>query len=184
VSDALAEHRALVAQIDGMLPLVDAVAKAIVETYRGNGCVYSFGNGGSAADAQHLAGELIGRFKRERRPLPAVALSVDPSVMTCIANDYGFDDVFARQVEALAGPDDVVVAYTTSGSSANVVAGLAAARGRGATTVLFTGGAQSDAAAHADHVLAVPSTSTARIQELHLLLMHLVVDRVDVWAAG
>jgi D-sedoheptulose 7-phosphate isomerase len=146
--------------------------------------VLACGNGGSAADAQHLAGELVGRFKRERRPLAAVALSVDPSVVTCIANDYSFDDVFARQVEALARPGDVVVAYTTSGRSENVVRALAAARAAGATTVLFAGGDGAPANEHADHSLVVPSSSTARVQEMHLLLMHLVIEQVDAWAAG
>jgi D-sedoheptulose 7-phosphate isomerase len=181
---ALDEHRALLDELDALLPEVDRVAERLIESYRAGGQVLAFGNGGSAADAQHLAGELVGRYKRERRPLAAHALSVDPSVVTCIANDYSFDDVFARQVEALAGKDDVVVGYTTSGSSENVVRGLAAARAAGAATVLFTGGENGSADAHADHVLAVPSTSTARVQELHLLLMHLVVERVDEWAAG
>jgi D-sedoheptulose 7-phosphate isomerase len=187
VSDAarrsLAEHRELLGELEALLPEVDRVAALLIESYRGGGKVLVFGNGGSAADAQHLAGELIGRFKRERRPLAASALSVDPSVVTCIANDYSFDDLFSRQVEALASAGDVVVGYTTSGSSENVVRGLAAARAAGAATVLFTGGAEGAAAANADHVLAVPSTSTARVQELHLLLMHLVVDQVDEWAA-
>ena len=148
------------------------------------GRVIAFGNGGSAADAQHLAGELVGRFKRERRPLPALALSVDPSVMTCIANDFSFDDVFVRQVEAHARAGDVAIGYTTSGRSENVVRALRSAREAGATTVVFTGGAGKPAAEHADVALVVPSTSTARIQEMHLLLMHLVIDQVDAWAAA
>ena len=180
---SLAEHRELLGALEALLPEVDRVAALLIKSYRSGGKVLAFGNGGSAADAQHLAGELIGRFKRERRPLAASALSVDPSVVTCIANDYSFDDLFSRQVEALASPGDVVVGYTTSGSSENVVRGLAAARSAGAATVLFTGGTGGAAAEHADHVLAVPSTSTARVQELHLLLMHLVVDQVDEWAA-
>src|SRR5205814_1065318 len=138
----------------------------------------------AAVDAQHLAAELIGRYLRERRPLPAIALSVDPSVVTCIANDYAFDAVFARQVEALAGPGDVVVAFTTSGRSQNVVDGLAMARRRGATTVLFGGGDGGPASEHADFALIVPGTITARIQEMHLLMLHLLSDAVDRWAAG
>jgi D-sedoheptulose 7-phosphate isomerase len=104
--------------------------------------------------------------------------------MTCIANDYAFEDVFARQVEALARAGDVVVGYTTTGRSENVVRALAAARDVGATTVLFAGGDGLPAAEHADHALVVPSTSTARVQEMHLLLMHLVMEQVDAWAAG
>jgi len=182
--DSLAEHAALLARIEELLPQVDAVARLLVETYERDGRVLAFGNGGSAADAQHLAGELVGRFRRERRPLAAVALSVDPSVVTCIANDYSFDDVFARQVEAHARAGDVAVGYTTSGRSENVVRGLRAAREKGASTVLLAGGDGLPAAGHADVALVVPSTSTARVQEMHLLLMHLIVEQVDAWAAG
>jgi D-sedoheptulose 7-phosphate isomerase len=182
-SDAIAEHAALVAQIESLLPQVEAAARALISAYEQGGRVISFGNGGSAADAQHLTGELVGRFARERRPLAAVALSVDPSVVTCIANDYSFEDVFARQVEAHARPGDVAVAYTTSGRSENVVRGLRAARAAGATTVVFTGGDGTPAADHADVALVVRSGSTPRVQELHLLLMHLIVEEVDAWAA-
>ncbi len=180
----LDDHRALAGAMDALLPAVREVTERLCAVYAGGGRLYSFGNGGSAADAQHLAGELIGRYRRERRPLPAVALSVDPSVVSCIANDYAWEDVFARQVEALAGPADMVVGFTTSGRSPNVVNGLAAARARGAMTVLFTGGDGGPAREHADVSLVVPSTTTARIQEMHLLMLHLVSDGVDAWAAG
>jgi D-sedoheptulose 7-phosphate isomerase len=183
IADALAEHAALLGRIEELAPQVGAVARLIVECYERDGRVIAFGNGGSAADAQHLAGELVGRFKRERRPLAALSLAADPSVVTCIANDYSFDDLFARQVEAHARAGDVAVGYTTSGRSENVVRGLRAARDAGASTVLFSGGNGLPAAAHADVALLVPSTSTARVQELHLLLMHLVIDQVDEWAA-
>lgn len=163
---------------------VRAVGALICDTFVHGGIVYTFGNGGSAADAQHLSGEFIGRYKRERRPLPSVTLSVDPSVITCIANDYAYADAFSRQVEALARPGDVVVAFTTSGRSANVVNALAAARAKGATTVLFGGGDGGPAREHADHALLVPSTVTARIQEMHTLMLHLVSEMVDAWAAG
>jgi D-sedoheptulose 7-phosphate isomerase len=179
---ALAEHSALVQRIDELLPAVDELARLMIETYESGRRVYTFGNGGSAADAQHFAAELVGRYRRERAPLPASALSVDPSVVTCIANDYAFDELFARQVQALARRGDVVIGFTTSGRSPNVVRGLAAAREAGARTVLFSGDGGGDAAAQADHALLVPSTTTARIQELHLLLVHLVIDQVDAWA--
>ncbi|MFL6035916.1 MAG: SIS domain-containing protein [Gaiellaceae bacterium] len=182
---ALAEHRALTEGIEELLPRVDEIAQAVIATYDSGGRLFTFGNGGSAADAQHVAAELVGRYLRERRPLAATALSVDPSVVTCIANDYSFDAVFARQVRALARPGDLVVGFTTSGRSENVVRGLVAAREAGAATVVFTGGADDTAvAAHADLVLAVPSTRVARIQEMHLLLVHLVVEQVDAWAEG
>jgi D-sedoheptulose 7-phosphate isomerase len=182
-ADALAEHGALLAGLDQLFPRVDEAARLIVEAYERDRRVISFGNGGSAADAQHITGELVGRFQRERRPLAALALSVDPSVLTCIANDYSFEDVFARQVQAHARPGDVAIGYTTSGRSENVVRGLRTAREAGAQTVVFAGGDGMPAAEHADVALVVPSTSTARVQEMHLLLMHLVIDQVDEWAA-
>lgn len=182
VADSLAEHLEVAGRIRELLPQVEEVAAAIIAVYEGGGRLYAFGNGGSAADAQHLVGELLGRFTRERRPLASQALSTDPSTVTCIANDYSFDDIFARQLEALAGPGDIAVGYTTSGRSANVVRGLRTARERGAATVLF--GGDGPAREHADFALIVPSQATARIQEMHLLLMHLVIDKVDAWAAG
>ena len=181
---SLEEHEAALRSVNDLLPTLEAVSARLIEVFQGGGRLYTFGNGGSAADAQHLAAELIGRYRRERRPLPAVALSVDPSVVSCIANDYAWEDVFARQVEALVRPGDVVAGFTTSGRSANVVRGLERARTAGATTVLFTGGSEGPAAAHADVTLRVPSTTTARIQEMHLLLLHLLSEPVDAWAAG
>jgi D-sedoheptulose 7-phosphate isomerase len=183
-ADALAEHVALVARTDELLPEVAEAARVVIAAYEGGGKVVAFGNGGSAGDAQHLAGELVGRYKRERRPLPAIALSVDPSVVTCIANDYSYEDVFARQVEAHVTAADVAIGYTTSGRSENVVRALRGARAAGASTVLFSGGDGMPAAEHADVRLIVPSQSTARVQEIHLLLMHLLVEQVDSWAAG
>jgi len=180
---ALAEHLELVNGLEPLLPAVDAVARRLIGTYEAGGGVFTFGNGGSAADAQHLAAELIGRFVQERRPLAASALSVDPSVVTSIGNDYSFDEVFARQVRALVSSADTVIAFSTSGRSQNVVKGLAAARDQGAATVLFGGRDGLPAAEHADHAVIVPSTSTARVQELHLLLLHLVIEQVDAWAA-
>lgn len=177
-------HLEVVGSIGRLLPALVSVGTEICERLERGGTVFTFGNGGSAADAQHLAAELVGRYLRERRPLAAVSLSTDPSVTTCIANDYSYDEVFARQVSALAGPDDVVVAFSTSGNSPSVVAGLAAARARGAMTVLLTGGTGGQAAAHAGHLLAVASDATARVQEGHVLLLHLLSDLIDRWAAG
>jgi D-sedoheptulose 7-phosphate isomerase len=182
--EAVAEHVALAGAIEQLLPQVDEVARRLVSLYETGGRVYTFGNGGSAADAQHFAAELVGRYERERRPLAAQSLAVDPSAVTCIGNDYAFDELFARQVQAFARPGDVVIGFTTSGRSANVVRGLAAAREVGATTVLFGGGDGTAAAEHADHALVVPSSTTARVQEMHLLLLHLVIEQVDAWAAG
>lgn len=181
---AIGEHLELVARTDALAPAIDAVADALIAALRDGGRVYTFGNGGSAADAQHFAEELVGRFARERRPLPAQSLAADGALLTCIGNDYSFDEVFERQVQAFVRAGDAAVAFSTSGRSANVVRGLAAARAAGATTVLFGGGDGGPAAEHAEHALVVPSTSTARVQELHALFLHLVLDQVDAWAAG
>jgi D-sedoheptulose 7-phosphate isomerase len=181
--DAIAEHRALVDRVEELGAQVHGIAQRLIETYEAGGRVFTFGNGGSAADAQHLAAELVGRYRRERRPLAATSLAVDPSAVTCIANDFSFEDLFARQIAALAGPGDTVIAFTTTGRSANVVRGLQAARERGAATVLFGGDDGGAAAEHADLALVVPSQNTARVQEMHLLLLHLVIEEVDAWAA-
>jgi D-sedoheptulose 7-phosphate isomerase len=181
---AIAEHLALAGRIDELLPEVDRVVAALISCYEHGGRVYTFGNGGSAADSFHFAEELVARFKRERRPLPAQSLAADPTVLTCIANDYEFDEVFARQVRAFVRAGDVAVGFTTSGRSANVVRGLAAAQEAAATTVLFGGGAGTPASEHADLKLIVPAESTARVQEMHVLLLHVVLDAVDEWAAA
>ncbi|MBA3243593.1 MAG: SIS domain-containing protein [Actinobacteria bacterium] len=183
-SRALAEHLELATRIEGLLPRVDEIGRVVVDCFAADGRVYTFGNGGSSLDATHLAEELVGRFKRERRPLPALSLAVDAATLTCIANDYSFEEVFERQVRAFARAGDVVVAFSTSGRSPNAVRGLAAAKEAGATTILFGGGDGGPALEHADHALLVPSESTARIQELHVFFLHLIVDRVDRWAAG
>ena len=137
----LDEHLAVAAAARKLLPQTEAVATLLVERFAAGGRLYTLGNGGSSLDAQHLAEELVGRFKRDRRPLPAQSLAADTAAITCIANDYSFDEIFERQVHAFAQPGDVVAAFTTSGRSPNVVRGLAAAREVGAATVLFGGGA-------------------------------------------
>lgn len=187
VAGHIDEHLATITSVRELAAEVARIAEEICARFDRGGVLYSFGNGGSAADAQHLVGELIGRYRRERRPLAAVALSTDPTVTSCIGNDYAFEEVFARQVTALARPDDVIVAFTSSGRSPNVVAGLRAGRAAGALTVLFTG--RSDptggpAAGYADRVLAVASGRTARVQEAHVLLLHLLSEHIDRWAAG
>jgi D-sedoheptulose 7-phosphate isomerase len=179
----LDDHVRTALAADVLLPEIGRVGALLCERFAQGHILYTFGNGGSAADAQHFTGEVIGHYKRDRRPLGAVTLSTDPTTMTCIANDYSFDDVFARQVTGLARPGDVVAAFTTSGRSANVVTALAAARDAGATTVLFGGGDGGPARAHADYALLAPSTVTPRIQELHTFMLHAISEMVDAWAA-
>jgi len=137
------------------------------------------GNGGSAADAQHISAELVGRFVVERRPLPAIALSTDTSALTAIANDYGYDHVFSRQVDALGAAGDVLIAITTSGTSKNVVAAVAAARRRGMKVIGLTGGRGAAFVESCDAGVAVPSTVTARIQECHITVGHLLCEALD-----
>ncbi|QIG40043.1 SIS domain-containing protein [Microbacterium sp. 4R-513] len=180
----LAAHIRTAQDAQRLLPDVRAAGEMLIAALEAGGTVYTLGNGGSAADAQHFTGELIGHYRRDRRPLRAVTLTTDATVSTCIANDYSFDDVFSRQVEALARPGDVVAAFTTSGRSPNVVKALEAARANEATTLLFAGGDGGPALALADHAFLAPSTETPRIQELHTFLLHALSEMLDAWAAG
>jgi D-sedoheptulose 7-phosphate isomerase len=160
-----------------------AVAIILIDCLSNNHKVLIFGNGGSAADAQHFAAELGGRYRMERRALPALALTTDTSMLTAISNDYGFARVFARQVEALAQPGDVVIGISTSGRSANVIAGLQTARALGARTVALLGAEITGLAGVADQVISVPSTDTPRIQEAHAVIIHILCDLVEKSAA-
>ncbi len=167
-----------------LIPTISELAAQIIEAFEGEGKLIVFGNGGSAADAQHFAGELTGHYKRDRRALPAIALTTDTSVLTAIANDYGYEDVFARQVEALCGVSDVVVGISTSGNAANVIRGITTARAQGARTWALTGAGGGRLAEVAEHVLRVPSDATARIQEMHITVIHAVSELVDAYAAA
>jgi len=158
---------------------VRRAAQWIEESLRRGGRLLAFGNGGSAADAQHLAGELAGHFKRDRRALAAVALSTDSSVLTCIANDYGFDAVFARQIEALGAPGDVAWAISTSGNSPNVLRAVETARAKGLLVIGLTGGDGGKLAPQCDLALIVPTPETALIQEIHAAILHVVCELLD-----
>ncbi len=138
-----------------------------------------FGNGGSAADAQHIAAEIVGRFKKDRKALPAIALTTDSSVLTALGNDYGYESVFERQVEALCSPGDVVIGISTSGSSENVIRGILKAKELGATTVAFTGRNGGRLAEVAHYSFVVPSYETPRIQECHITLGHVICELVE-----
>jgi D-sedoheptulose 7-phosphate isomerase len=157
------------------------VAAVILLAFRKGRTVFFFGNGGSAADAQHLAAEFVNRFRLDRRALPALALNVDTSVLTSIANDSGYDRIFARQIEAFGRPDDVAVGLSTSGASPNVIAGIRQARNQGLVTVGFSGGGGDGDALQreTDHCIVVPSKTTARIQEMHILAGHAICDIVE-----
>jgi len=159
--------------------LLVEVGRRMAECLRGGGKVLAFGNGGSAADAQHLAGELVGRFLRDRPALSALALSSDPSVVSAIANDMGYEAVFRRQVEAHGRRGDVALGITTSARSASVVQGLQAARERGLVTVALTGGGGGRLAGLVDYLVAVPDEQTARVQEVHAMVVHVLCQVVE-----
>jgi D-sedoheptulose 7-phosphate isomerase len=160
-------------------PQVAAIVAAIVKAFRAHGRVYWFGNGGSAADAQHLAAEFSGRFLRERPALPSEAFSVNPSAVTAISNDFGYDEVFARQVEAFVRSGDVVVGITTSGMSRSVVRGLEVAKQTGATAVAFSGNGGGRVAEVADLTLMGPAGYSAIVQEVHITMGHIICDLVE-----
>lgn len=166
-------------RLASLAPEVDRVVNILADSFSGGHRVYACGNGGSAADAQHLVGELLGRFAFDRLPLPAVALTSDTATITAIANDYGFEYVFARQVTALAKPGDVLVAISTSGSSPSVLRAADAARAAGAKVVGLTGSRGNALAALCDECLVVPSDVTARIQEGHSILIHALCQLVE-----
>ena len=158
---------------------VASVAHALLSAFADGGQVLVFGNGGSAADAQHVAAELVNRFTRERRALPAIALSTDTSVLTSIANDYGYERVFARQIEALGRPGDIAWGISTSGSSPNIIAALQTAKSRGLKTIALTGRDGGQAGKLADFHMNVPHASAARVQEVHRTLIHAVCELVE-----
>jgi len=161
------------------LPSLTAAADALISAYRAGYKALFFGNGGSAADAQHLAAEFVGRYLRERDPMPALALNANSSVLTAIGNDYGYEEVFARQLQALATPGDVAVAISTSGNSPNVVQAVIRARELGLFTIALTGATGGRLRSLVDVLIAVPSQDTPRIQECHILCGHALCDAVE-----
>jgi D-sedoheptulose 7-phosphate isomerase len=172
----VALHQRVVGQI--ARPVIDAAA-AIREAQAAGGKLLIFGNGGSAADAQHMAAELVSRFQKERAALAAIALTTDTSILSAIGNDYGFERVFVRQIEALGRPGDVALGISTSGGSANVVAGLETAHGRGMQTIALTGRDGGAVGRAADIHVNVADDSTARVQEVHRTLIHALCELIE-----
>lgn len=180
IRQQLKEHCQVMAKVEELLaPRIAAVAELIVSALKGGGKLLVMGNGGSAADAQHFAAEIVGRFKMERRALPAIALTTDSSILSAIGNDYGFDRVFSRQVEALAQAGDVVVGISTSGNSPNVQVALEAARAAGCRTVALLGRDGGTIAGIVDLPLVMPSHDTPRIQEGHITMIHIICDLIE-----
>lgn len=178
-TESLDELLAVLNASTALAPVVATVSEAILASLRQGGKLLTCGNGGSAADALHLAEELVGRYKIDRRALPAICLNSDVTALTCIGNDYGYDAIFSRQVEALGRRGDVLVGFTTSGNSVNVLAAFAAARARGITTVLLSGKDGGKARTQCDFPIIVPSATTARIQEVHTLVLHQWLEAID-----
>lgn len=167
------------ALLSANLDVIREIADVIIKAYKDKRCVYLIGNGGSAADAQHIAGELIGRFKINRRPLPAIALTTDTSVITAIANDFGYETCFARQIEALAKPGDVLLAFSTSGNSKGILNAVQVAKSLRAITIGFTGKDGGLLKSIVDICLKIPSDNTPRIQECHITVGHIICSIVE-----
>jgi len=180
VRNCFAAHREVMESVErDLAPAILDVARTLMAVFRGGGKLLVMGNGGSASDAQHLAAEIVGRFRLERKALPAIALSTDTSILTAVGNDYGFDSVFLRQVEALAAQGDVVMGISTSGSSANVLEALRLAREKGCVTIGLLGRDGGAIGKSADMALVVPARDTARIQEAHITIIHILCQLIE-----
>ncbi len=179
ISQLRAHCEVIAAMERELTPRIAETVTLLADTFRSGHKLLVMGNGGSAADSQHLAAEIVGRFKMERRGLPAIALSTDSSILTALGNDYGFDAVFTRQIEALATPGDLVLGISTSGKSRNVVAALKLAKHRGCRTVGLLGGDGGEIAGLVDLPLVVPSCETPRIQEGHITIIHVICDLLE-----
>jgi len=172
-------HVAMFVALESLFPLISDIGLAMQHCIKNGGKILICGNGGSAADSQHIAAEIVGRFKKERKGLPAIALTTDTSILTSVGNDYGYDYIFARQIEALCRPEDLVIGITTSGNSANVVRAMEAAKEIGATTVGMTGGTGGKLSAICNFNIIIPSNITARIQEAHIFVGHCLCEILE-----
>ena len=174
-----AAHMAMFNALEPLFPMISDVGVQMQNCIKNGGKILIMGNGGSAADSQHIAAEIVGRFKKERKGMPAIALTTDTSIITSVGNDYGYDYIFARQIEALCRPEDLVIGITTSGNSANVVNAMQAAKDIGATTIGLTGGSGGKLNAICDFNLIMPSSVTARIQEAHIFVGHSLCEILE-----
>jgi D-sedoheptulose 7-phosphate isomerase len=177
---AIMSHLEVVRELSRQQGVLETIARAMSGAIRQGDKILWCGNGGSAADSQHLAAEIVGRFRRDRRGLPSIALTTDSSILTAVANDYGYQCVFSRQVEAIAKPGDILVGISTSGNSQNVLMAIHQARSMGLKTVAFTGQGGGKIGQIADHILSIGSTDTARIQEAHILAGHMICDWLEL----
>ncbi|MFT5465339.1 MAG: D-sedoheptulose 7-phosphate isomerase [Verrucomicrobiales bacterium] len=178
-ADRLEEHLETMRSIESQAEVFGQIAEKMIAAMRAGGKICFMGNGGSAADSQHLAAELVGRFQKERRGLASIAFTTDTSILTAVANDYGYDAIFSRQVEGLCGPSDIVVGLSTSGNSPNVLAGIERAKEMGVFTVGLAGKDGGKLAAAADLAIVVPSPKAARIQEAHIFIGHTLCEAIE-----
>jgi D-sedoheptulose 7-phosphate isomerase len=179
LKNAIVEHQAMFAKLGDLIPQINQVAEELQVCIRRGGKILLMGNGGSAADSQHIAAEIVGRFKKERRGLAAISLTTDTSIITSVANDYNYDYIFSRQIEALCRPEDVVIGITTSGNSKNVLAAIQEANKLGATTIGLTGGSGGMMNEFCKYNLVMPSDDTPRIQEAHIFVGHCLCDLLE-----
>lgn len=179
IQNAVEEHRQVLSATESLAPLVAAAAVRISESLASGGKLLLCGNGGSACDAQHLAAEFVGRFLKNRRAFAAIALNTDVAALTAIGNDFGFEQIFARQIEALGQEGDMLIAISTSGNSPNVLRAVEEARRKELYVIGLTGGTGGQLALAANLALVVPSTTTARVQEMHILLGHAICQYVE-----
>jgi D-sedoheptulose 7-phosphate isomerase len=175
----LRELQELAVKMEQLLPQVEALLPMFTACFKRGNTVFACGNGGSASDALHLCEELVGRYRSNRRALPAICLNADVTAITCIANDWNFDYIYARQLEALGKAGDILVAFSTSGNSGNILQVLEQAKKSGIQTILLTGKDGGKGKALADHTLIIPSANTARIQEIHTWLLHVIMEEIE-----
>lgn len=173
------EHRVILDSIADLDGSIEKVADLLIQCLENSGTIFWCGNGGSASDSQHLAGELVGRFVGERRPLKSIALTADSAVMTCIVNDYGYKHIFSRQIEGLGVRGDVLVGISTSGNSKNVIHAFEVAKKKGMSTIGLLGKGGGKSSAIVNQSIIVPSKSTARVQEMHILIGHILCDLIE-----
>ena len=179
IEEHFIEHKATLDSAAELGELIEKVANVLIHCLKNDGSIFWCGNGGSASDSQHLSGELVGRFVGDRRPLKSIALTADSAVMTCIVNDYGYDHIFSRQIEALGCERDILVGISTSGNSKNVLNALEVSKKKGIITIGLLGKGGGEAASLADQSIIVPSNSTARVQAIHIFIGHILCDLIE-----
>ena len=179
IEEHFIEHRATLDSVFDLSVSIEKAANVLIRCLKNDGTILWCGNGGSASDSQHLAGELVGRFVGDRKPLKSIALTADSAVMTCIGNDYGYEHIFSRQVEALGSEGDVLVGISTSGDSENVLHAFKVAEQRGMETIALLGKGGGNAASSVKQSIIIPSKSTARVQEMHILIGHILCELIE-----